>query len=133
MSPDELAGPETAEVWARIREGVLPLRRCHECGVTFVLPLPSCPGCAREDLTILSASGGASLYSWTVTHHAFDPDFGDDVPYVVGAATTDEGARVLARVEGIAPDDLAAGMRLTLLVGAAGRPPLVLIPEEAAS
>jgi uncharacterized OB-fold protein len=100
------------EFWAEVRTGGIPLRRCAQCARTFVLPLPSCPFCSSQNPEVFSASGTGRLYSWVVVHHAFDPMFEADVPYVVAAVHLDEGARVFGRLEGVRLDDIESNMRL---------------------
>jgi uncharacterized OB-fold protein len=83
--------------------------------------MPGCPHCGHADGETVEATGEGTLYSWTVCHVAFDPDFAGDVPYVVGLVDLPEGARVVARLE-IAPDRLVgdAPVRVDFPPGADG-------------
>ena len=97
------------------REGLaadtLLLRVCATCGAAAYPPMPGCPMCGHPEGRAVAATGHGTLYSWTVCHVAFDPAFADDVPYTVGLVEVDEGARVVARIDGD-PGLLAADMPL---------------------
>jgi uncharacterized OB-fold protein len=122
-------GSDSEAFWADVEAGGLPLRRCRNCSRTFVLPLPSCPYCATEDPEVIQAKGAGSLYSWVVVHHAFDPAFAGDVPYVVAAVQLDEGARVYGRLQGIAFDAITPDLTVERVAPTdSKRPPLVFRP-----
>ena len=90
-----------------IAEGRLLVRRCLACARAAYPPMPGCPHCGHDEGEIVEAVGEGTLYSWTVCHVAFDPEFAADVPYVVGLVDLPEGARVVARLE-MATDTLVA-------------------------
>jgi uncharacterized OB-fold protein len=52
------------------------------------------------------------VYSFSVVHRAPSPAFKEQLPYVIAIVKTDEGPHLLSRVEGIAPEAVAIGMRL---------------------
>lgn len=56
------------------------------------------------------------LYTFTVVHRAFDKAFADDIPYIVGMCDIAQapGARVIANIVGISPDDVRIGMPLRM-------------------
>jgi len=58
------------------------------------------------------ASGGATLYTWSVVHRNDLPPFGDRVPYVAAAVDLDEGPRMLTNVVGCEFDALTVGLPL---------------------
>ena len=96
------------------------MRVCDACGRGACPPLPGCPHCGDEHGTVVAASGEGSLYTWTVCHIAFDPEFADEVPYVVGAVDLPEGARVIARIEDVQIDELRDALALRVKWGARG-------------
>jgi uncharacterized OB-fold protein len=117
--------------WNGLREGKLLVRVCDACGRGAFPPMPGCPHCGHDTGHVVESSGHANLYTWTVCHVAFDPAFAADVPYVVGVVELPEQARLIARIEGIAPDDLVAGMPLSATMPAAGgddQPKLTFTP-----
>jgi len=88
------------------------LPRCGDCGTFHFYPRPACPKCGGAKLDWAAASGGASVYSFSVVHRAPSPAFKEQLPYVIAIVKTDEGPHLLSRVEGIAPEAVAIGMRL---------------------
>ena len=94
----------------RLREHELVYQRCADCGET-VFPLRTlCPHCAGEDLALEVSARRGTLYSFTTQHRAAHPHFADSVPYSLGLVDLDEGIRVFASVDGIAPGELVVGM-----------------------
>jgi uncharacterized protein len=125
--------PDADAYWSAIVDGQLQLRRCTACATHYALPLPRCPQCGGEPELVTSAGAG-TLYTWVVVRYAFDDALAAEVPYVVGAVELGEGARVIARVEGVEIDDLEPGLPLVVTFPeGAGRPPLVFRPEEGRS
>jgi uncharacterized OB-fold protein len=118
--------------WEGLAQRELRVRVCDSCGRGACPPLPGCPHCGHETGTVVSSAGEGSLYTWTVCHVAFDPAFADDVPYVVGAIDLPEGARVMARIEGIDPGELrdALPLRVQWSGEDAGRTRLVFVPAR---
>ncbi|HEX4305143.1 MAG TPA: OB-fold domain-containing protein [Solirubrobacterales bacterium] len=82
-----------------LREGRLTLPRCTRNGHWFFPPLPHCPRCGSE-VELAPIEGVGTVYSWIVTHVAFDPAFADELPYTVVTATMAEGPRLVGRLVG---------------------------------
>jgi uncharacterized OB-fold protein len=116
--------------WEGLARRQLRVRVCDACGRGACPPLPGCPHCGDERGRIVVSSGEGALYTWTVCHVAFDPAFADEVPYIVGAVDLPEGARVLARIDGITPGGLrdALPLRVHWSGEDAGRTRLVFVP-----
>lgn len=70
------------------------------------------PRCQSEDLVATDVSGRGIVYSFTSARQAFDPAFGEGIPYVVALVELDEdpGLRVLSNVVGIAPEEVSVGL-----------------------
>jgi uncharacterized OB-fold protein len=88
-------------------------QRCASCGRASLPPAPSCLHCGSPDVTQVDAAAAGALYTWTVTHVAFDPAYADEVPYTVGVVDLDDGARLSGMVD-VPLEQLRAGMRLKL-------------------
>lgn len=102
--------------WDGARNGVLVLQRCFNCGKARHYPRVLCDACYSSSITHFESSGAGEVYSWTVTHHAFQPDFAADVPYVLLTVDMDDGVRVLGRLnEGTNP---RVGLRVQLTFAA---------------
>jgi uncharacterized OB-fold protein len=119
--------------WEGLAARELRVRVCDECGRAACPPMPGCPHCGYEQGHVVVARGDGTLYSWTVCHVAFDPEFADEVPYVVGVVDLAEGARIVARVDCAEPADLRDALPLRVRWPAEGEDGrrLVFAPAEA--
>jgi uncharacterized protein len=66
--------------WTGGREGKLLIQRCTACGRWAHPPQRSCAACGGT-VVAEAASGDATVYTFTVNHHPFNPTV--PVPYVV--------------------------------------------------
>jgi uncharacterized OB-fold protein len=106
--------------WEGLAQQKLLVRVCDKCGRGAFPPVPGCAHCGHEQGTVVESSGEGTLYSWTVCHIAFDPQFVDEVPYVVGLVELPEGARLVARIDDVAIDALRDRLPLTVRWPAVG-------------
>lgn len=106
----------TRPYWDAAAEGRLLLRRCGECGKAHHYPREFCPSCwAGEDLVAWeTASGRATLYTWSVIHRNDLPPFGERVPYVAAVVDLAEGPRMMTEVVGAEGVELRVGMDLAV-------------------
>lgn len=104
---------DTRFFWEGLKAGRLLAQRCANCGTLRHPPGPVCIVCHSFDWEAVELSGKGTLYSWTVVHHAAHPAF--DYPHAIGLVDLSEGLRIVAPLEGVAPDALAAGMKLTVV------------------
>ena len=88
----------TAPCWNGLREGVLRVQRCRDCGRHVFYPRSLCPHCLSESLEWVEVSGRGKLYSFTVVRRAMHPAFQEDVPYVYAIVELEEGPRVTSNV-----------------------------------
>lgn len=106
----ETSGPE-AQYREYLRQGKFMLQRA-ENGDHVFYPRTLLPGDARQSLTWVEAKGRASVYAFTIVRRK--PERGGD--YCVALVDLAEGPRMMARVEGITPDDVYIGMPLSAKV-----------------
>jgi uncharacterized protein len=106
--------PDTQPFWDGLRDGQLLLQHCSECGAVRHYPRPMCDQCYSMDHRWQPASGRGAVYSWTETHHAFNPAFKAELPYVLVTADLEEGVRVNAQLRDAEISDLAIGRAITL-------------------
>ena len=68
------------------RERILDDRhgRCAACGRYVWYPLAPCRFCGAARLTWTRVSGRGTLFSWSVVHHAWIPQFKGQLPFVTG-------------------------------------------------
>lgn len=83
--------------WEGAARGVLVLQQCRTCGMVQHYPKLLCGNCQSWDLQPRESTGSGTVYSWTVTHHAFDPSVADRVPYTMVTVDITEGVRVLGQ------------------------------------
>ncbi|WAZ22405.1 OB-fold domain-containing protein [Streptomyces cinnabarinus] len=110
--PDAFSRP----YWDAAAEGRLLIRRCGTCGRAHHYPREFCPYCWSEDVGWETASGRATLYTWSVVHRNDLPPFGERTPYVAAVVDLPEGPRMMTEIvewTGAAGDaPLRAGMEL---------------------
>lgn len=97
------------QVWrAQLAAGRFTIQRCTACDRAVFYPRVICPHCAGRSLEWTEAAGTGTVYSTTVVSRR--PEQGGD--YNVALIDLDEGARMMSRVEGLAPEDVAIGQRV---------------------
>lgn len=106
--PVPVTTPETEEYWEGASEGVLRLKRCTDCGVTYHYPRALCPDCFSEATEWIESEGTGELYSFSIQENARGwPDAA--LPLVLAYVELDEGPRVMTNVVDCDPHDLAIG------------------------
>jgi len=89
----------TRPYWDAAAEGRLLLRHCAACDRAHHYPREFCPHCWSEDgVSWRTASGRATLYTWSVVHRNDLPPFGERVPYVAAVVDLEEGPRMMTEV-----------------------------------
>lgn len=103
--------PATEAYWAAAADGRLVLPWCRGCERAFWYPRGFCPRCGGEDLEWREASGGSSVYSWTVVRRAGGP-WAEVLPFVLALVALDEGVVIAANLVDVAAADLAVDLRV---------------------
>jgi hypothetical protein len=102
--------PDTEFWWDGLAEGELRIQRCLGCETPRHPPEPACPRCGSLEWDWLISNGDGTVYSHVVMR---EPRFGAfDYPYVVALIDLDEGARLIANIDGIDPAEIVIGMRV---------------------
>jgi uncharacterized protein len=96
---------------------------CEDCGRQHWYPMPLCPHCRSSRLSWRPVRVG-EIWSWTVVRRAFDPNYHDRLPYVVAMVSFEDapGIRLVANVEGVAPEHLRVGLPVEFVPPAIGDP-----------
>jgi uncharacterized protein len=110
--PSRDAAIDSQGYWDGIAAGEFRVQCCAGCGLLRHYPRPMCAACHSMKHTWVALSGGGTVRSWTVCHHAFLPAFEDALPYVLALAELDEGVRVNLQLQGVPADGLRVGMRV---------------------
>lgn len=92
--------------------------RCAACGAVFPEPTMACRACAdRTPPQPFRAAETGRLYSWSVVQRSYP---GVAVPFVSGIVDLDDGLTLKGTLRGVAPEALAAGMPVRLVIDDAG-------------
>ncbi len=102
--------------WDHCAEGRLCFQACGDCGTPRHPPTPICGHCYSSEVKWVDASPDASVYSFTVVHHASHPAVAGSLPYV--AATVEfagiADVRLITNLTDVDPKDVRIGMPVTL-------------------
>lgn len=106
--------PETTHFWDGTRKHELRLQRCNSCTHTYFPPRPFCPACASRDVTIVRASGKATLYSYIISHR---PAAGFAPPFSIAVVQLEEGPRMMTNIVGCpqTPEALTLDMNVEVV------------------
>ena len=102
---------DSAPWWEAIQSHRLTVNSCSACQRNSLYARPFCPHCWSSDVGLISASGRARLYTWTVIHQNAAP-FADRTPYVVAMVDLEEGPRLMTELQDCPIDELRADMEL---------------------
>jgi uncharacterized OB-fold protein len=102
----------TRELWAGAARGRLLITRCDACARYVWYPQPPCRACGGTRLTWTEVSGRGTLFSWSVLHHAWIPQFSEHLPFVTGlvALQEDPAVRVVSYIVDCAAEALRCEM-----------------------
>lgn len=104
-----------------LKDGRFMLLRSRSSGRYTYFPRLLVPGSGETDLEWVEASGAGTVHATTVVRQR--PPKED---YNVALVDLAEGVRMMTRVVGIDPSDVAIGMEVTASVGAIDEEPAVL-------
>ena len=108
--------PESKPYWDALNEGRLVLQSCGACGKVRHYPRPLCDACYAFDVRWIDAKGTGTIHSWTVTHHAFNPGFKAELPYVLVTVDLAEGVRMQAPLRNADASALKRGLPVRLSI-----------------
>ena len=108
--PQPLVDADSAGFWAATARGEFAVCRCQECRRWIHPPIERCVKCAGPT-AFEAVSGRGTIHSFIVANRPSVPGFGHLVPYVVAVVELAEqpGLRVVSRITGIDPGDVAIG------------------------
>jgi len=106
--PTEISAP----FWEGLKAERLLIQQCNQCNDWVFYPRRHCPQCFAHDLSWREVSGGATLYSFTVTRIATLPDFADEMPQMLAVIELDQAVRINSNLVGLDESEVKIGMRL---------------------
>ena len=101
---------DNAFFWQGVAAGELRIQRCTGCRALRHPPGPMCPHCQSLDWDTIASAGRGHVFSFVVAHHPPVPPFA--YPNAIALIELDEGTRLVSNLVGIAPADVAIGMRV---------------------
>ena len=106
--PTEISAP----FWEGLKAERLLIQQCERCSHWVFYPRRHCLACFTHALAWREVSGGATLYSFTVTRIATLPDFADEMPQILAVVELDQGVRINTNLVGLDEAEVKVGMRL---------------------
>jgi uncharacterized OB-fold protein len=107
---------ETRPFWEACQKGKLMLQRCTDCGHIRFPPTRVCSRCRSIKCEWIESWGRGRVFSWIVVRHPVPRDvYAQDVPYVVALIELDEGVRIPSNIIGCKPEDVIAGMPVSVV------------------
>ena len=106
---------DSAAFWSGLREGVLLLQHCLDCGAFHYYQQGLCRACGSARLEHRPASGRGTVHSFSVVHRAPGPAFKDETPYAVLLVDLEEGPRMISRLTGADPAVADFGLQVELV------------------
>lgn len=105
---------ETAPFWAAARAGRLVVERCTACGAESFPLYGICRQCRSRAVEVVDVTGPGRIYSYTINHQRWLPDM--EVPFAIVLVEFPDhpGVRVVGRLRGIEPQDVAIGMEVAV-------------------
>jgi uncharacterized OB-fold protein len=131
MMPGELfRGPGPDEVFRRnLADGRFVIQSCKACLEHIFYPRSLCPHCGMAELVTVEASGRGVVYATTVNRRRTEAGG----PLNVALIQLEEGPRMMSRVEGVAPEDVAIGMHVTAEIREHAEGPLLVFTPTGTS
>jgi uncharacterized OB-fold protein len=117
---DSVLRPEQ-EYLRFLSQGRLMIQRSRSSGRYVFYPRIAEPLTGAQDLEWVEASGLGTVYATTVMRQRAPAD-----NYNVALIDLAEGVRMMARVEGMAPDAVSIGMRVKARIAQVDEQPIVL-------
>lgn len=105
--------------WQGCQSDELRYQRCDACGLANFPPTEHCRQCLSAELQWANSGGTGEIYSWTVVYRPVTSEF--EPPYAPAIITLDEGYQMLTNIVGVAPEDVAIGMRVRVHFHVVGR------------
>ena len=105
--------PETRHFWEGCRAAQLRLQRCDACSHAYFPPRPFCPACGSTSVSVFSASGRATLYSYVISQR---PAPGFTPPYAIAVVQLAEGPRMMTNLVDVAQTRAALQLDMPLEV-----------------
>jgi uncharacterized protein len=102
---------DTRPYWEATKNEELLIQYCKHCDVYQFYPRIVCKNCL-SDVEWVKAKGTGTVYSYSVIHRVFSPEFQDKVPFIVSLIELDEGPRMMTNLIGIDLEQVTTGLKV---------------------
>jgi uncharacterized protein len=104
---------DTRPFWEATKRDELLIQYCPQCGAYQFYPRIVCKKCF-SDVEWVASEGTGTVYSYSVVHKVFNPEFKDKVPFIVALITLDEGPRMMTNLVGVDLENVKIGMHVVV-------------------
>jgi uncharacterized protein len=104
--------PTSAPFWTALKDGVVKLQKCDDCGAWVFYPRNRCSNCLSDALRWHEVPGTGTLYTFTITRQPTSPHFASEVPQRLAVVELDEGVRLTTTLVNVRDEDMRIGMRV---------------------
>ena len=104
--------PLFAEYFDGLQRREIVVQHCDACEHVQWPPRERCFECHSDQLGWQAASQQGVVYTYMVSHRAFDPWFKDRLPYGLVVADLGDGIRIMAPYADTDVDDLECGVKV---------------------
>lgn len=96
--------------WEAAKNHELRVQKCSQCGHLRFPPSACCPKCLSLDHEWAKMSGKGEVYTFTVFHHVYGPEWASEVPYATCIIQLQEGPRILSNIVDCKPGEIYISM-----------------------
>ncbi len=104
---------KTREFWDALKQGRFVTAKCSKCGNVSFPPQADCPNCMGSECTWVDLERDATLVTFTYVQIT-PASFADTDPYIIAIGRLAGGLKVLAWLEGVAPEKAKLGMKMRI-------------------
>lgn len=101
--------------WEGLKKEKLLIQECKECHHSIFYPRVVCTNCGGSELEYKEHSGVGEIYSYTVVYKPRNPEFKQDVPYVVALVQLEGGARMMTNIVDCEIEKIEIGMKVKIV------------------
>ena len=105
-----------AEFYRFTAAGELRFQRCADCATWRHPPRHRCGACGSSSWTWERSGCRGTVFTWTISHRAFDPAFAGALPYAIVVVELEEGPRVVCNLLDLDPSDLALDLPVEIVI-----------------
>ena len=104
---------KTHEFWDALKAGRFISTKCNKCGTVSFPPQADCPKCMSGEFSWVELGREATLVTFTYVQIT-PASFADSDPYIIAIGELAGGLKVLAWLEGVAPEKAKPGMKMRI-------------------